>query len=236
MSNKSNKRGKMNPNKTLLKPVMDEGFEIDEIVETGETDLKCNRYPKLYWPIYDYDPTRENVMIEKDMDYFPGIVEIKNSFYCAQNWLRQRDRKILRRDGDFWRCFFTSQEAYIVDRFFSIDEYESLFDLMCEQVTSSLNMISILCLNHFNEIKSRNRNRNGKKEDIQVIVNVFNMENVEGTFFEIHDRFVLLDDEIWHFGGTVGGVNLHLTAYSRGWIDRDRRFKGYLNEIITKRQ
>ena len=66
-----------------LKPVMDEGFEIDEIVETGETDLKCNRYPKLYWPIYDYDPTRENVMIEKDMDYFPGIVEIKNSFYCA---------------------------------------------------------------------------------------------------------------------------------------------------------
>lgn len=46
------------------------------------------------------------------------------------------------------------------------------------------------------------------------------MENVKGTFFEIHDRFVLLDDEIWHFGGAVGGVNLHLTAYSRGWIDQ----------------
>lgn len=116
--------------------------------------------------------------------------------------------------------FFYESGGIYRRSFFSIDEYESLFDLMCEQVTSSLNTISILCLNHFNEIKSRNRNRNGKEENIQVIVNIFNMENVKGTFFEIHDRFVLLDDEIWHFGGAVGGVNLHQTAYSRGWIDQ----------------
>lgn len=234
--NKNDKRAKMNPNVTLLKPVMNEVFETDEIVEADETGLKSNRYPKLYWPTYNYDSTGENAIVEKDMDYFPGIEGIKNSFFCAQSWLGIKDRKKLRRDGDFWSCFFTSQEAYIVDRFFSVDEYESLIDLMCEQVISTLNTVFILCLNHFNEVKIRNRTRNGKEADIQVVVKVINMGKAESPIFEIHDRFVLLDDEIWHFGGTVGGVNLHLTAYSRGWTDHAGRFKDYLNAIITKGQ
>lgn len=36
-----------------------------------------------------------------------------------------------------------------------------------------------------------------------------------------HDRFAVTDGEFWHFGGSVGGVELCLTAVSRGWKAKD---------------
>lgn len=34
---------------------------------------------------------------------------------------------------------------------------------------------------------------------------------------QVHDRFAILDGELWHFGGSVGALNRGLTAASRGW-------------------
>jgi hypothetical protein len=33
----------------------------------------------------------------------------------------------------------------------------------------------------------------------------------------IHDRFAIVDNELWHFGGTVGGFQASVSAASRGW-------------------
>ena len=55
------------------------------------------------------------------------------------------------------------------------------------------------------------------------------VEETGKRYFEIHDRFALLDEEIWHFGWTVCGVGHTLNAYSRGWNDRNGKFKDYLN-------
>lgn len=33
----------------------------------------------------------------------------------------------------------------------------------------------------------------------------------------LHDRFAIIDDELWHFGGTVGGFHASVSAASRGW-------------------
>lgn len=33
----------------------------------------------------------------------------------------------------------------------------------------------------------------------------------------IHDRFAIIDYELWHFGATVGGFHRHVSAASRGW-------------------
>ncbi len=37
----------------------------------------------------------------------------------------------------------------------------------------------------------------------------------------IHDRFAIIDDELWHFGGTVGGFLARVSAASRGWRASD---------------
>ena len=36
-------------------------------------------------------------------------------------------------------------------------------------------------------------------------------------FDYIHDRFAIIDDELWHFGATVGGFHRDVNAASRGW-------------------
>ncbi|WP_426780416.1 hypothetical protein [Pseudomonas aeruginosa] len=33
----------------------------------------------------------------------------------------------------------------------------------------------------------------------------------------IHDRFAIIDNELWHFGATVGGFHRDVNAVSRGW-------------------
>jgi hypothetical protein len=37
------------------------------------------------------------------------------------------------------------------------------------------------------------------------------------NFDYIHDRFAIVDDELWHFGATVGGFHASVNAASRGW-------------------
>ena len=40
-------------------------------------------------------------------------------------------------------------------------------------------------------------------------------------FDYIHDRFAIVDDELWHFGATVGGFHASVNAASRGWSAAD---------------
>lgn len=40
----------------------------------------------------------------------------------------------------------------------------------------------------------------------------------QSSIFEhIHDRFAIIDNELWHFGATVGGLHNLLSAATRGW-------------------
>lgn len=48
--------------------------------------------------------------------------------------------------------------------------------------------------------------------------------------FEVHDRFALIDDELWHFGATVGGAHRSINAYSRGWDAGETRAMEFFEE------
>lgn len=41
------------------------------------------------------------------------------------------------------------------------------------------------------------------------------------SFDYIHDRFAIIDDELWHFGATVGGFHSQVSAATRGWRASD---------------
>lgn len=47
----------------------------------------------------------------------------------------------------------------------------------------------------------------------------------------LHDRFAITDDELWHFGSTVGGGYPGLTAASRGWSAERRRAIAFFEEV-----
>jgi hypothetical protein len=47
----------------------------------------------------------------------------------------------------------------------------------------------------------------------------------------IHDRFAIVDDELWHFGGTAGGFHAAVSASSRGWRASDHGAIDFFEEI-----
>lgn len=47
----------------------------------------------------------------------------------------------------------------------------------------------------------------------------------------IHDRFAIIDDELWHFGATVGGLHASVSAASRGWRAADHGAIEFFEEI-----
>lgn len=52
-----------------------------------------------------------------------------------------------------------------------------------------------------------------------------------GEFDLFHDRFAVTDGELWHFGGTVGGIQPDLTAVSRGWSAVSQKFIDLFNQV-----
>lgn len=42
-----------------------------------------------------------------------------------------------------------------------------------------------------------------------------------------HDRFAVIDAELWHWGANVGGTHHEVNAYSRGWSSRETGAEEY---------
>lgn len=58
---------------------------------------------------------------------------------------------------------------------------------------------------------------NSKRTRQPVLCNIEINTRLNQKFECIHDRFAIVDDELWHFGATVGGFHSKLSAASRGW-------------------
>jgi hypothetical protein len=46
-----------------------------------------------------------------------------------------------------------------------------------------------------------------------------------------HDRFAVIDDELWHWGANIGGTHNEVHAYSRGWSASMTRAVDYFDEL-----
>jgi hypothetical protein len=50
------------------------------------------------------------------------------------------------------------------------------------------------------------------------------------AFPYVHDRFAIIDNELWHFGATVGGLHSLVNATSRGWDAHAREAVRFFDE------
>lgn len=49
------------------------------------------------------------------------------------------------------------------------------------------------------------------------------------NFDYVHDRFAIVDDELWHFGATVGGFHSQVSAATRGWRASEHGAEDFFN-------
>ena len=194
----------------------------------------------LYWPIYSYDNDGWGI-VKTDMSSFPCNDVIVNSYKLAKEWRSAQDsnRLVLQgrpvrgsvgiNDEEFWSNLGDCTVAYIVDKKFSPAEFKLMLSFLQKDKNISLQSISIFCRNDVDELHELNN----KREKTEFNIAIYQIPEL--PLYEIHDRFAVLDDEIWHFGGTVGGINPQLTAYSRGWKDYDGSFREYIKSMIVQK-
>lgn len=195
--------------------------------------------PKLFWPVYVLNDLS---LTKYQYDDFPGDQTMRQSFMDIKRWKLPEDtvsdwdvRDYIHfsdTKNEFWNCLLSGRISYIVDKKYSERELSLLSALLKSRKTrAEARRIVIFCGN----MRQCSDLRNVK--DSQTVHADIEIYSMEASHLEksIHDRFVIIDGEIWHFGCTAGGIYPALTAYSRGWFDRDEKFRTYI-EMMIKNQ
>ncbi|MDP2501399.1 hypothetical protein BCT47_23505 [Vibrio splendidus] len=137
----------------------------------------------------------------------------------------------------FWATFSSAQERlWIIDPYFFNPEKnkgsrQDRIKFVIDQLHETLDAydIKIITKSH-NTITNKNVDDdilrqfkehvlllNGFRVKGQEKCNIDIKFNLTTNFDHIHDRFAIIDDELWHFGATVGGFHSQVSAASRGW-------------------
>ena len=198
--------------------------------------------PKIIWPRFEYNPNNDpgeknffRRFVEIDSDTFPGdyaIRQNKNIYeqaICSDNY-KDSDYGISLGIKEFWDKFCHSTNILFADSHFDIIHFRriefELERLLLSKENSHAMEISIYCrsnLKNLTEYNSKQKSANPRIYDIAHI-SIGKLPDKD----LIHDRFAIMDEEIWHCGAAVGGMHGALNAVSRGWKDTENMLRNFL--------
>lgn len=182
--------------------------------------------PELIWP-----STCEKGVCSNDMREIPTEFQIKNKH---DEW--KRNNKLFE-SVEFWNSATIAEEIRIIDPHLDIHAMRSIRELL--YIATGIKTLKILM------------NGKSSSEDIKLVFDDLcthlidhgckgSLELKQGLdnsrYPYLHDRFALVDGELWHFGATVGGLHHSLNAFSRGWDDNKHNFKNFFENVWVRYQ
>ena len=94
------------------------------------------------------------------MPSFPTKSDLKTSLQAAHRYEHSHNESIELADiGSFWNAVFDSKLVYIVDKFFSIKEFNIIMKAIKEKYTSELKNLTIICSNECEQLRRERRER-----------------------------------------------------------------------------
>jgi hypothetical protein len=133
--------------------------------------------------------------------------------------------------NDFWERVKCCRALYILDLYFDAYAIECLHNAFTDSTRADESLKEIYLLyggkcstgERFKKIFEDLKKRCKKIK--------FRHNNTLNPMMSphVHDRFALTDEELWHFGSTVGGAYQGHTALSRGWLGQDGDFIKFFN-------
>lgn len=180
-------------------------------VSTTPPAVETNFNPQLLIPC-------EAPYRDESRHHFPCINAIK-ARHAAQD---------VRLFEEFAKAISTAQQVLIIDKhLFSADGKNPDHSRRFKKVqdwfyTENIETVKILTGHHdsqkeiereFEKLTELITESRGKVAPPITIKLSFSLGEVD----YIHDRFAIIDNELWHFGATVGGFHRDVNAASRGW-------------------
>jgi len=175
-----------------------------------------------------------------DLKGFPQVSEVQSRLSCYNNSNAKVDFL-----NTFWSSLRSAiNQIFILDAYFLKPEFPPGADevkLISERISvikgeleevvlaSADGLeIKILTVSPYSEDKEKEQEMLASFKEVEELSQEMGQQGNVGVklsvcleltrkFNYIHDRFAIIDNELWHFGGTVGGFNSKLSAASRGW-------------------
>lgn len=206
-------------------------FQSEEITETFEL------IPKLIFGTL-HDINFDNSM--EDISYFPTFSQVKTkhsnkdtkalncfiqSIKEAQDRIWILDAYLFKPEGKEISEKLINQKINKILNWFDEDLNASSIRFMTRK-TDGLEDLSNKCKEHMQLI---NIGKVGKKGSIRI-----DLKYLPEAFEVIHDRFAIVDNELWHFGAAVAGLNTGLNASSRGWSAKTSKAIMFFDEIWSQ--
>lgn len=195
-----------------------QGIEPALQVSEPESPITFHAEPELMWASIPEDySTRES-----DTEIAPKypLIKMRSKYYCSgQLGLKA-----------FWEKIASSRRLWILDTHFGNENLIFLRDQL--ELAPALSDFHLITAERevretFKSIKSILEEKHRLTPGATFGVTEIDRHN----FPYLHDRFAVTDDELWHFGGTVGCLQAAMTAVSRGWDARERQFISLYEEI-----
>lgn len=201
------------------------------ILEVQDISKPERKIPEkeILWPVqqgYSFDNT-----INNDSSCFPNLeaIVLRNSINERAHPLNSFGKAI---SNAFERIWIIDPYFLNPDKGTQNDRIDIIINWLIhpEMLASD---IKILTTNHGNDEKINNEIVE-KFKDFEVLINNERLNSKKGdgcnieilftltkNFNYIHDRFAIIDNELWHFGATVGGFHSSVNAATRGWNASD---------------
>ncbi len=198
--------------------------------------------PMLIWPCFERSFAIEMEKslypyIEKDSEVFPGKKAVYDNIVCFKEAAEIKENSndeygISLGIRQFWETFCQSTTVLFADAHFNCRQYHRMiFEL--ERMLSSKNTehrmeISIYCRSNLKKLMEYDTKLRKIKSCIYANCDIRICALMDKEI--IHDRFAIMDGEIWHCGAAIGGMHKALNAVSRGWRDDGDKLKHFLEQ------
>ncbi|HFN0053695.1 TPA: hypothetical protein ACHB42_001357 [Yersinia enterocolitica] len=165
------------------------------------------------------------LLIPSEMPYLDGA---HHHFPCIDSIMTRHTTQNVRLVEEFEKAISTAQRVWIIDKhLFSEDGKNPIHIQRIKKVvdwflTDQIQTIRILTGNHDDQAEIEKQFKaleefvTGERARVDTPLKV-ELSFLLKDFDYIHDRFAIIDDELWHFGATVGGFHRNVNAASRGW-------------------
>lgn len=201
--------------------------------------------PKILWPLWEYNPNGGIGLAkyrEVDSDTFPGNGAVYQNYWIYEEASTYKDKNnphgISLSIREFWDAFRKSVDILFADPYFApIHYYRMITELKNLSASIGSGANKIIRIYGKNNIPALKSCETAVKKSAPQVYNTCSIEIgilPSSKSIDVHDRFAIMDGEIWHCGAAVGGMHEAVSAVSRGWPDTNDQMKNFfINKGVT---
>lgn len=206
--------------------------------EPSKEDKSRELSPKIIWPLWEYATNGESGFEKyKEIDSytFPGTKAICQNYRIydeASGALKDRNNPQGMSLGikEFWDEFYRTEDVLFADPYFAPIHYRRMIRELNKTIKriDDVNdkQIHIYGRNNINLLRDCAEAFKKKYPEVYGTVTI-KIGELPNSGIDVHDRFAIMDGEIWHCGAAVGGMHGSLSAVSRGWADKDNLMRKF---------